>query len=176
MIEAILNGVGRALQILLFVAAVLAAWWGATQFRDRSRDMGLTIRNAAGIVVGGSLVLGLLIGTGHRLEAIFYFLTLFGLPVALGLAPKGLVWELLGQGGEGDQGSGAGGGGGVASDPFLSEGEERQRPVSLDELRRAQEADEVERPSRGAAWSPEDFRPQPSGGAGDGGRGERPPL
>lgn len=89
------HGFGSGVLMLIFSGAILAVGWGAHLLRDRSHDINLTYRYMAAGVVTLGLVAALVAGSGQRVQWFFFMITVVGVPIAVGLAPRGILSGLL---------------------------------------------------------------------------------
>ncbi len=95
MIGSVIGGILGAVEMLLVSGAVVAAYWLARWARQRAPSPRRTVRLTGLVIVAISVLLTILTGAGHRLWALFYFLTLIGVPGTLGLVPPEVFTELV---------------------------------------------------------------------------------
>ncbi|MEN8374351.1 MAG: hypothetical protein ABFS34_02765 [Gemmatimonadota bacterium] len=93
-INAAVAGFGSAVYILLLAGAIVGAAWAASYLRDRSSDQIRTAR-MVGLAVLGIALLSAAMFSGRRITMFFFLLTLFGVPVAIGMAPRGYFKNLI---------------------------------------------------------------------------------
>jgi len=94
-IQQALAGFGSAVAALLYGAAVVATVWGASYIRDRAEDPVRAARVLLAAVVGIALIASVLFFPGQRVTWFMFLLIFFGVPTAVGLAPRGFWRDLF---------------------------------------------------------------------------------
>lgn len=91
----VFGGIVGALGMLLVCGVVVAVYWLARWAGQRSPNPQRTLRLTGLATVVVAVLLTFLTGAGHRTWALFYFLTLLGIPAGLGLVPPAVFVDLV---------------------------------------------------------------------------------